>query len=592
MSTMLNFKYGSFSKLPKDKSAGTIYVTTDEKAMYVDLPNSENEIQRIRLSQIITLNTSDWQNLRPPYSTEAFYYVSDANALLKYDGEGQRWVQLNSTADLENSLRALGFLGILDDFPDTGEKGQICIVGGQNYIYNPEVTGDFKWVALSNVGGKILDIEANIASLDGRLSDVEDDISALELRVEAAEADIDILELVTGYKGKVDAVPTEAGNTGDVYLVEDKFYVYVPAINNDAAHWAEVGNESARIENLKKRVEEVALAAGDKTAIEDLTKDLAALDAAIKAMDGANLHSFADVEKALGEAGNTYATKTELVDAKTAILGEKNYNKTVKDAYTLAERGVQDAAEAKTLAETKVTMTDVEAKNYITMADVEGKKYATKIEAQEYANDAAAAIQGDTTETVESVDAKAAKNQGDIAALQSSVDSLSDTIEQKIQAADAMVYMGTVSSKDELPTSQVSIGATYKAIAEFDLDDDTHVYIGDLLIARGAEDDSLTTEAGAANENFGFITAETLTWDHVSSGYRADYVPSLAVTEETAEDNRVKVNLTSAHAGTSVGDLGNIIIAAADNSAVTVSAINTANKSGTIAIGMAWGTFE
>ena len=103
MSTMLNFKHGLFANLPQTKSAGTIYVTTDEKAMYVDLPNADNIVERIRLSQIITLSTYDWQNLTPPYSTEAFYYISDANALLKYNGT--QWVQLNSTADLENSLK-------------------------------------------------------------------------------------------------------------------------------------------------------------------------------------------------------------------------------------------------------------------------------------------------------------------------------------------------------------------------------------------------------------------------------------------------------------------------------------------------------
>jgi hypothetical protein len=74
--SMLNFKHGSYKNLFNDDGSykvalnnGTIYVTTDEKAMYVDLDNT-----RIRLSQIITLDTYDWQQLPPPYSTEAFYY--------------------------------------------------------------------------------------------------------------------------------------------------------------------------------------------------------------------------------------------------------------------------------------------------------------------------------------------------------------------------------------------------------------------------------------------------------------------------------------------------------------------------------------
>jgi hypothetical protein len=88
---MLNFRHGLHSKLiEKDVngqlvvpvSNGTIYVTTDEKAMYVDLNDS-----RIRLGQIVTLeDVSAWQAMQPPYSEEAFYYIAKENALIKYTG--------------------------------------------------------------------------------------------------------------------------------------------------------------------------------------------------------------------------------------------------------------------------------------------------------------------------------------------------------------------------------------------------------------------------------------------------------------------------------------------------------------------------
>jgi hypothetical protein len=91
--SMLNFKHGLYGSLFNEDGSnkiainnGTIYVTTDEKAMYVDLNDT-----RIRLSQIITLTTHNWQELPPPYSTEAFYYLVDTNALLKYKADGT-WV--------------------------------------------------------------------------------------------------------------------------------------------------------------------------------------------------------------------------------------------------------------------------------------------------------------------------------------------------------------------------------------------------------------------------------------------------------------------------------------------------------------------
>ena len=63
--SMLNFKYGKFSGLfnpdGSNKLAlneGTVYITTDEKAMYVDLHNG-TAVERIRLSQIVNIPTED-----------------------------------------------------------------------------------------------------------------------------------------------------------------------------------------------------------------------------------------------------------------------------------------------------------------------------------------------------------------------------------------------------------------------------------------------------------------------------------------------------------------------------------------------------
>ena len=115
---MLNFKMGLFKNLNSvDKKAGTVYITTDEQAMYVDISNDK----RIRINQIITYNTFNEfkaaiQQTEPPYSTEAFYYIVDENALLKYvatggdfdaNGDGQvsgKWIQVNTTTDVQLEL--------------------------------------------------------------------------------------------------------------------------------------------------------------------------------------------------------------------------------------------------------------------------------------------------------------------------------------------------------------------------------------------------------------------------------------------------------------------------------------------------------
>lgn len=98
---MLKFNRGLYSAL-KNKAIvnGNVYITTDEKAMYVDIDD-----QRIRLGQIVCLTQTEWEALKPPYSPDAFYYLTDANAMLKYTGGA--WKQINGTQDLKDRIGAL-----------------------------------------------------------------------------------------------------------------------------------------------------------------------------------------------------------------------------------------------------------------------------------------------------------------------------------------------------------------------------------------------------------------------------------------------------------------------------------------------------
>jgi hypothetical protein len=104
----LMFKKGLLQNLPSTKQAGTVYITTDERAMYVDISSTE----RIRLGDFIEVtNESDLQNAKyQPYSTTALYYVSSSNKLLKYKGTSgseASFTVINTTAAVEGNLNAL-----------------------------------------------------------------------------------------------------------------------------------------------------------------------------------------------------------------------------------------------------------------------------------------------------------------------------------------------------------------------------------------------------------------------------------------------------------------------------------------------------
>lgn len=86
----VQFKRGLLANMPVSVIDGTIYVTTDEHAMYVDNGN-----QRIRIGDFIPVNTiNDLPIAGHAYET-AVYYVKTGNILARWDKTNSRWIQIN-----------------------------------------------------------------------------------------------------------------------------------------------------------------------------------------------------------------------------------------------------------------------------------------------------------------------------------------------------------------------------------------------------------------------------------------------------------------------------------------------------------------
>lgn len=83
------FKKGLLANLPAAKAAGTIYVTTDERAMYLDVDAST----RVRIGDFQEFATLTALQANTNPSTTALYYVADVNVLAKWDGS--KYVQIN-----------------------------------------------------------------------------------------------------------------------------------------------------------------------------------------------------------------------------------------------------------------------------------------------------------------------------------------------------------------------------------------------------------------------------------------------------------------------------------------------------------------
>jgi hypothetical protein len=87
----LSFKYGEFKNLPaiSDATNGTIYVTTDDKTMYVDLNG-----QRIRLGDVsVHKSLTDLTGDKASWYAGALAYIEQGNHLAYFNGT--KWIDIN-----------------------------------------------------------------------------------------------------------------------------------------------------------------------------------------------------------------------------------------------------------------------------------------------------------------------------------------------------------------------------------------------------------------------------------------------------------------------------------------------------------------
>lgn len=614
---MLNFKHGLFKNLPTNISNGTIYVTTDEKAMYVDLNN-----ERIRLSQIITLSTYDWEQLAPPYSTEAFYYLSDSNALLKYDGTN--WKQLNSTKALSDAISALDV--------------RLTKIDGANGV-------------LAQHTSSIADLQQNVADLAAADTQFSKDLGEANDAISSALTQIGNLESAIGYIGSGDTLPpADSTNANEIFIHNGVVKIF------NGTEWVEYSTIVAAIENLREEFEDLKGSTATDENFDDLNQRLkdvedwkVEVDQTLTGLDTAVKAAQATADQAKDDAK---AAQDDIDDLDELI---KDPNSGLAAAHTAANNAAQAAVDAKAAAEAADRKADTaqqaaEAANANADNRVHKDVYAAEkkvledaIEeakgaagvAQKAADDAATAasdaqktadqavkaaadananadsrVSQETYEAdqnalatnleninkdIEDVDGKAEKNATAISDLttalndettarQNAINGLRDEIVADMQTADAMVFIDTVASASDLPAvgaevdgKKLSKGWTYKASEEFAIGEDENailVRIGDLLIATGTEVNGELT---------------SVEWKHIPSGYVADYNPEMTV---AVANNAAAIKLTSGvnkdNADASDdGDLGAVVIAASPESAVTV----TSDGANGVIIGMSWGSF-
>lgn len=357
----LNFKYGaSYAALKALSYAeGTIYVTTEEKAMYVDLGGN-----RLRLGQTIVFPT--WADFNenttlPPQSPEAFYYIESENALLKYTGysvdadgnvSGGAWKQINSTADLTSEINSLKTRVSSLETTVTGHTSSIKTINDNIAAINQEIGDPATNDAVATGIYALIDAEEARAKAaeKANATDIANEIARAKAAEQANATNI------VGLTSKVNALESKDTELAQAIADEQTRAKAAEKANADAiaeevtrAKAAEKANADA-IDAIKNDI------LGVKSSINTINEDIEALEAedisikqSISELSDTVVQNKTDLQTAI-EAEKTRAEAAELgLDSRISSIETASLayaTKTYVDEKVAAEKSRAEAIEA------------------------------------------------------------------------------------------------------------------------------------------------------------------------------------------------------------------------------------------------------
>lgn len=400
---MLKFNKGELASLKNQAIVeGNVYITTDEHAMYVDVAAGK----RIRIGQIIEKTSAEWESLAQPYDASAYYYITNLNALVRWNGT--KWVQINGTKDLQDRIGALetaindetnglkakvaGLATDLDALEETVE-GIVTTGGEKNVITTVKVNGE----ALTPDADRAVDIVlGDLAALDKvdtdhladalktRLTNIENKNTAQDTAINTLNGDANTAGSVAkAVKDAVDAAKTSLknneikaaadaaaaaqgtadealekanANAGNITTLQGTVGGHTTSINGLTTRMGTAEGDIDTLEGRMDAVEGVAASGVSKAnkAQEDATKALNAIG------EGYNENNTI-AAKITEVAGNVSTNAGEITGIKTRLGTAEGTITThgtdiaqlkldVVAAKNQADKGVEDAGKAATAA--------------------------------------------------------------------------------------------------------------------------------------------------------------------------------------------------------------------------------------------------
>lgn len=317
---------------------GTIYVTTDEGAMYVDVGNS-----RIRLGDFVPVDTlTALQNITD-VSEKAMYYVKEGNILARWDadtangGANPHWIQINKAGIVNVRIDGAGN-AISDITTTTDEYGRLTLV-----VTKTNITGGGGTGVPDSVYQDIDDLKQAVRTLNGSASTIGSVAKAV------ADAKAALLGNPTTYT-TIEALETALAGVKTTAEAADA----LSKSNKSAldALTITANTNADDITSLKSTIGS-SDSAGLRKRIKDLEDALAVLNDSDPTTDGSIKHAVAEgVASIVANADARYDTLKEIADW---IINDTTGSAALSNAVQQATSDITALQGRMTTAENKLT---------------------------------------------------------------------------------------------------------------------------------------------------------------------------------------------------------------------------------------------
>ena len=390
----VSFKKGLLAALPSAYTEGAFYVTTDERALYLDVDGST----RIRIGDFQEFANLEALQANTNPSTTALYYIADINVLAKWNGTNYIQINLDTGA---TSIEVTGDGNAVTVAAYDASSRKITLTKGATYVTSAEVSSAIA-TAIGDLGNKEDDVPYTTVKeyVDDKVADVVagsiEGLGALAAKDQVAEADLESA-LAAKINGKADQAAVDAlvgadtGKSVRTIANEELAAQLIPegaqeSLNTlqEIAQWIQDHPDDAAAMNTAIEALETKVDTGEQTVSAYVTAAIAALNIGDYATAAA-LTAVADRVTTLEGASHTPANKAEL--DKIADGDKAKWDAAEQNAKDYADglAGNYDAAGSAIAAETAAkSYADSLAANY----DAAGSATTAETNAKEYADTA------------------------------------------------------------------------------------------------------------------------------------------------------------------------------------------------------------